>query len=233
MAIHLLKDTLNYIPRLIGYELRKTRNESQILNNLKLKTVLDIGSNNGQFATSIRMAYPHAEIHCFEPLPEAAANIQRIFSDDGKLTVHRTAVGERNGEVTFYQNDFSPSSSILELGDLVKKNYPHVQKTHEIKVPITTLDAWAETQLLATPILLKLDVQGYEFQALQGSLKLLQQVSWVWTEVSFCELYQGQALFNKITRKLEEHGFLCQGIFNCEYNRNGQCLFSDAFYSRS
>jgi hypothetical protein len=47
------------------------------LRNLPINTVIDVGANLGQFAQEISEVFPHARIHCFEPLPNANQELLR------------------------------------------------------------------------------------------------------------------------------------------------------------
>lgn len=40
------------------------------LHNLHIRTVIDVGANEGQFAKMILGKFPDAHIYCFEPLPD-------------------------------------------------------------------------------------------------------------------------------------------------------------------
>jgi hypothetical protein len=78
-------------------------------------------------------------------------------------------------------------------------------------VEIDTLDAMFEGVDLPGPVLLKLDVQGYEMAALRGARVLLNRVDAVLTEASFVPFYEGQALFDELHAWLTEAGFRLTG----------------------
>lgn len=57
---------------------------------------------------------------------------------------------------------------------------------------------------------LKLDIQGFELEALRGGEETLRQVSAILREVSFIELYRGQCLFHDLAMHLAERGlYVC------------------------
>jgi hypothetical protein len=56
-------------------------------------------------------------------------------------------------------------------------------------------------------VLLKLDVQGFELEALRGATSLLERVDAVLTECSFVRFYEGQPLFEDILACLAPLGF--------------------------
>jgi FkbM family methyltransferase len=72
--------------------------------------------------------------------------------------------------------------------------------------------------------LIKIDTQGTEFEILQGATKTLsERTVAIVTEVSFCELYDGQKLFSEIELELRQHGFSFYG-FTKIHNRSCKLL---------
>ena len=50
------------------------------------RTIMDVGSNTGQFAKKISKIFPKAKLFCFEPLPEPyryAVNLIQTYGNDG------------------------------------------------------------------------------------------------------------------------------------------------------
>jgi FkbM family methyltransferase len=56
------------------------------------------------------------------------------------------------------------------------------------------------TRSIDEPALLKLDVQGYELEALRGCEELFERFAYVCAEGSFIELYEGQVLADDLDR---------------------------------
>ncbi|MFX8747328.1 FkbM family methyltransferase, partial [Acinetobacter baumannii] len=67
---------------------------------------------------------------------------------------------------------------------------------------------------LATPALLKIDVQGGELDVLKGAESLLSSFAAIYVECSYVSLYEGQALASDVIAFLAERGFLIAGVFN-------------------
>jgi hypothetical protein len=69
-------------------------------------------------------------------------------------------------------------------------------------------------------VLLKLDVQGFELEALRGAERVLASVDTVLTECSFVPFYSGQALFDEVRDFLHERGFrLVGGAISAAHDR--------------
>jgi hypothetical protein len=81
-----------------------------------------------------------------------------------------------------------------------------MEESGELRVPIKRLDACLSTPP-PRPVLLKIDVQGFELEVLQGATDLLPHIDAVYVEASYVELYEGQALHEDIERYLAEAVF--------------------------
>ncbi len=86
---------------------------------------------------------------------------------------------------------------------------------------------------LESRVLLKLDVQGFEFEVLKGCKELLHLVNTIIVECSFIELYKGQALAYEIVRYLDGSGFLFQNIYNLEFDHNGRAVQGDFVFIKN
>ena len=94
------------------------------------------------------------------------------------------------------------------------------------------LDDILKPQTLPGPILVKLDVQGFELAALQGMPNLLEQALFVYTEVSFVELYEKQPLADEIIAWLADRGFSLSGVHNPTFMENGATVQADLLFTR-
>ncbi len=88
-----------------------------------------------------------------------------------------------------------------------------MEESGELRVPIKRLDACLSTPL-PWPVLLKIDVQGFELEVLKGATGLLPQIDAVYVEASYVELYEGQALHEEIEGFLTGAEFSLDGRFN-------------------
>lgn len=191
-------------------------------------TLIDIGANKGQFATAVRGLFPNARIHAFEPFPDAADRFEAVFAGDRKARLHRVAIGDRTETRSFYVADREDSSSLLKPGSGQREAYG-VGISKQIEVEVKPLGDAVDFEGLARPILLKIDVQGTELDVLKG-IAALEAVDAIYVELSFVELYEGQALFEDVRAYLTARGFALRGVFNQSFTRafgptQADCLF--------
>ncbi len=80
--------------------------------------------------------------------------------------------------------------------------------------------------------MLKLDVQGFEYEALSGCESMLSSFDLIYCECSFVELYSGQKLAADVVDWLSARGFRIKGIFNPAYDGQGQTIQADILFQR-
>jgi FkbM family methyltransferase len=200
--------------------------------NLGLKAVIDVGTNYGQFARTARRLLPEAQIYAFEPIPDCFQHTTRAFAGDRNFKIHNVALGERKGVANFTVASVDTgASSLLPVSAGQKKYFPQTLQSHTIEVPIDTLDNVMSTEQLRAPYLLKIDVQGYEYQVLSGGLKTLQQAELILLEASYVPFYEGQKLFDGVYDLLRQHKFRLSDTFNMMHSpETGAALQGDFIF---
>lgn len=175
-------------------------------------TIIDVGANKGQFSVAVRGLRPSAVIHAFEPLPKAADHFASVFNRDRLVHLHRFAIGADSSISTFFVADREDSSSLLKPGSGQKEAYG-VGAREQIKVEVRPLGSVIDLAVLASPVLLKIDVQGTELDVLRG-IESLDPFDFIYVELSFVVLYDGQCLFDEVRAYLAGRGFSLRGVFN-------------------
>ena len=196
-------------------------------------TIIDVGANTGPFSFAMRLLLPESRIFAFEPLPQCYKKLVRNLDPMGKFTAFQTAIGEEQAEAQMWQSEFSESSSLLPMGDLHKQAFPHTSNAQLVNVPLATLDDYLDKIEFNPPVLLKIDVQGYEDKVIRGATKTLKHVDWIITELSFKTLYKGQPLFAEMYQLLTFHGFRYAGNFDVLISpTDGSVLQMDGMFYR-
>ncbi len=195
------------------------------------KTIIDIGANEGQYSDKLRLLFPEAMIYAFEPIPQIYTALKKNFISDRKFKAFNLAIGESFGQVSFYENKYSQSSSILEQSENLARNFLFASEAKQIKVELKTLDRAIESERIEFPILVKIDVQGYEDHVINGGLNTISKASVVICEVSFVHLYKDQPLFSDILEKMKGIGFEYSGSFEqLRSSKTNQILQADAIF---
>jgi len=77
---------------------------------------------------------------------------------------------------------------------------------------------------------LKLDLQGYELEALMGASATLKKVEAVLLETSFITMYQGEPAFEKIEDFLVKKGFRFSRILDFMKDGEGNIVQMDGLF---
>lgn len=204
------------------------------LKDFKFKTIFDIGANEGQFADKMLLLFPEAVIYSFEPIPETFVLLQKNFENVKRLKAINLALGDSTGEISFNKNEYSPSSSLLPLSDKHVENFDYAVKTNPISVKIDKLDNVMSSEKFDLPLLIKIDVQGFEDKVIKGGTEIIKKADLVLCEVSFAELYKGQLLFDKIYEILKELGYTYAGsIEQLRSPESNRILQADAVFIKA
>lgn len=163
--------------------------------------VYDVGAEAGLFTVLARSRFPGCTVHAFEPLPEHHDRYRARVGAMERTALHTVALGAASSELPMHVTRASEASSFFPVAD------PGNAPVAERRVPVVRLDEYVALHGLPHPDLIKLDVQGYELEALRGGLGALSHARHVVAEVSFRELYVGQPLFHDVAAFLAERGF--------------------------
>jgi FkbM family methyltransferase len=195
------------------------------------RTVIDVGANVGQFSVASSRLLHGATIHPIEPDPRVAVQLRKNVGSAVAPNLRIAAIGEHEGTATLNVNRDSQVSSLLQLGSDRLESFPQSTVISQIQVPLTTLDALFGGAELSAPILLKIDVQGFEDRVIAGAGRLLESVQWVLIEVAFSRLYAGERDFETIVGLLETHGFRFVRPMNFHVSpRTGEIIEMDALF---
>ena len=85
------------------------------LERQRIDLVLDVGANEGQYASRLRKNGFSGRIISFEPLSTAFEVLQRACDHDNSWSCHGYAIGEKRGKATINISANSMSSSLLPV----------------------------------------------------------------------------------------------------------------------
>jgi len=204
----------------------------EILLGLDCQTVIDIGAGSGQFALAARNCLPAARIISFEPLPGSAAKFRKVFEGDEKVVLHEAAIGPVSGAALMHVSKREDSSSLLPITSAQVSVFPGTEEATTLNVRVNRLAEFVSPEDICPNALLKLDVQGYELEALRGCEELLARFCHVYVECSYVELYAGQALAEEVIEWLRGRGFLFLAKYNTVFGHDGKPIQADLLFRR-
>ena len=193
----------------------------------KTPTIVDGGANRGNVADIFLWLYPSCDMHLFEPHPECVRHLRKKYSSQPNVHIHAKALGPEHGAIEFYlaRNEVSssalpPSSNARDyLGD-------QIGVADTVSVEQVRLDEVLDTEV----DILKLDLQGYELQALHGCGDLLKRTRAITVEIEFIPMYENQPLFGDIDTFLRGKGFRIFNVYELYTQHDGQLSAGDAVF---
>ena len=129
-------------------------------------TVIDIGANVGLFSLVAADAFPAAQVHAYEPSPETFAALSANAEPCPRIAVYNLAISDKPGEMTFRPG--GPVNRDRSSGAHFVNDPARFDASFDITVPTTTLNAEAARLGLDGRMLVKIDVEGFEYDVFAG-----------------------------------------------------------------
>ncbi len=200
-----------------------------------INTVIDIGANTGQFAQLLHMVLPDAQIYSFEPLPDCFSALLKRTVDFDKFKAFNVGLGSVDGTLTFYRNPYTDSSSFRPMTALHRRQFPFTASRQSLMpIPVRTLDSFKSELELQEKLFVKIDVQGFEDEVIEGGKRIISRAEMVLVEVSFAPLYEGVPAFEQLNHRMRRLGFEFRGCVDQLIGPlDGAILQADALYIRT
>lgn len=192
----------------------------KLIHDRHITTILDCGANAGQYVADLKKAGWAGKVFSFEPLSEAYEKLRIKAQSSDQWQAFHFALGEKNEESTIQIAGNSYSSSLLQFSTDFKELRPDASPVGSETVPIRRLDDVVKEEGLDFdgPVMLKLDVQGFELSVLRGALETLPRVSVLQCELALIPSYEGGATFVEVREFLRERGFVLAHLIDGHVN---------------
>lgn len=233
----------------VGWDLRRTQSyqaEAQdkweqrelakwnLLKSYAPRTILDIGANTGQFAHLVRKLLPTCRVISFEPIRECFEELLAREATLAPFAAYHMALGSEDAMREIYRNEFSPSSSLLEMNPLHRDEAPFACSTQGETIQVRRLDGLIHELNLEDPVFVKIDVQGYTEQVMRGGESVIRRATAVVAEVSVRSLYEKEATFDRLYEMFRQWGFVyCGNVDQWSSSRDGRILQCDCLFEKT
>jgi FkbM family methyltransferase len=169
--------------------------------------VLYVGANRGQMVQTYLGVFPGIPIILYEPDSRLASDLSKLFEKNPNVSIKPFAVGDANEKKSFYVSSGTDgqSSSLLKMGQRHLDWSPESKQDREETVNVVRLEDEGYSGF--KNIFLKIDVQGYEMEALSGIGSLFKNLIAIDSEVSFETLYEADSNWLEVCKYIEERGF--------------------------
>ncbi|HEY0748459.1 MAG TPA: FkbM family methyltransferase, partial [Steroidobacteraceae bacterium] len=159
---------------------------------LGINRLLDIGANNGQFAMKMRRFGFEGMIYSVEPQAGAHTALMRNAHADVRwIPLARQAVGRARGRLTLNLAANTWSSSFFPTHENHLRAAPDTRTVGHESVFVTSTATLLREPLMKEIDALKIDVQGYELEVIEGFRSSMHGIQLVLLEMSLVECYVG------------------------------------------
>jgi FkbM family methyltransferase len=130
----------------------------------KFRAVVDVGANQGDFSKLFLRHFPSAIIHALEPVQATFGRLQQALSSEPRVRLHPIAASNQTGTAVIRTFASSEKNTLVaELTDSLR-----VEPAGEEKIKTARLDEFLDETKLERIDFLKIDVEGFEMEVLDG-----------------------------------------------------------------
>ncbi len=168
--------------------------------------VLDIGANIGYYALILsELVGKKGRVHCFEPDTKNYGHLEKATLPSGNIFINNKAAGSKTETIKIY------TSKNLNVDH---RTYKPEEYDQEFAIEAISMDDYVLKDLKeegGRVDFIKMDIQGFEMQAIQGMEKLLKKntdlkiISEFWPY----GLKKAGSSITEYFNFLTEHGFIC------------------------
>ncbi len=131
---------------------------------LKCKAIIDVGANSAQWSRQAKSVFRSSAFCLIEPQLEMKGKLEEFCSEfPGSIYFLAGAAAEKGVLTLTVWDDLAGSSFLPQTSDDLKK------KGRQREIDMITIDEIVSSGKLQMPELIKLDVQGFELEALKGA----------------------------------------------------------------
>ena len=165
-------------------------------------------ANRGQWFATAAGIFENAAFHLVEPQDVCWPDLERAGAARGRTTVHRTALTAPGVAAVLMTRGGDPGNTGAFVFTAAE-GHPV-----DLESPATTLDAlFASTVTCDDRVLLKLDIEGHEVEALRGAAAVLKTVEVIVCEVRFYDIHRsGRPEFAEVVAFLGARDFVLYDI---------------------
>lgn len=227
----------------LGFEIIKKGNvenafelQEKIIGDTKRPiTIFDVGAHVGNISLKYNKLFPNSRIYSFEPFPESFKSLKESTSEHTNIKPFNKGLGKHVGTSKFHSNVHEQTNSILATHEKGNRNWgsENMLQTKEVlNIELTTIDYVVEEEDIKKIDILKMDVQGAEYQVMAGAKKTIEKgmIGLIYTEIITIPTYENQQELDEALKMFREYGFELFNIYNSGHTEDGRLQYIDAVF---
>jgi len=169
----------------------------------------------------------------FEPNPEEAVRLREALTTEGDVKVIEAGLFNSTGLQTLHIARYWGCTSIRKPNWEVLNKYQFTEifeTVQTVQIDCIRYDALYQGGAVPKPDVIKIDVQGCEYEVLEGFGHLLDTCIGIELETHFYPIYEGQKLLHDIVELLGRHGLVLRRLNRVPHFDNA-FVEGDAFFT--
>jgi FkbM family methyltransferase len=190
-----------------------------------LKMVFDVGANVGDMTMSMCKWFPDATVHAFEPYSKTFEILRtRVEASPyrDRVRLHNLGFYDKKGTAPLHVTSFHGANSLVAVSPAYHVFNPHIREEGSEDVQLVRLDDFVAEAGITQIDLMKVDVEGAEFEVFAGGVSTLSSmIDTILCEMSFARFPRERGEYIRVFQMLQDCGFAPAEIYDVAQGDTG------------
>lgn len=184
--------------------------------------IFDVGANHGDFARAAAAVYPNAQIWLFEPQPALVPSLRELAGPQhGRWHVEPIGLGNVDGTLGLQIAADDGIASFVGFSQAYQRANPDGERIQSVQTQVKRLDTFCTQSGIKSISVLKIDVEGLEFDVLAGADNMLRSTTAIIIEVSLIRQQdEGEDALARMISRLTRAGFHIVDVIPSLFSRD-------------
>ena len=171
--------------------------------------VVDVGACHGDFSQAATSMFPNAQVLLVEPSVLMQTELARRSAEhNGRWRLAKCALGRKRGAGSLYIDPkHADIASLVGFSDEYLRANSAANPQECLECEVRTLDDLCEEHAITVIDLLKIDVEGFEFEVLEGGVNILSNTRAIVVELSLIRQSGSEDALERMLKYLRLAGF--------------------------